>query len=213
MLSSPEYRSLKNACAVLGQGPDYRDYDYVRNLQTTALDFQLKVATVNKALDWYKAHHWHEMRTHADLLAFLKAHPNTKSGNLIAANILWSNRCWTRMGFLRAVVKYFDRRGVRDIKTLRAWARESTYDSDVTGLIRSSHHSMGPAIYNWLLLRVGIPTIKPDLHVCRFVERHIGRRPTTDETVAALVRCAKELRREPHELDAAIWHHQKSGNA
>ena len=67
---------------------------------------------------------------------------------------------------------------------------------------------MGPAIFEWLRLRVGIPTIKPDVHVLRFVKAYIKRNPKEDETVKALVSIATELRIRPHQLDSANWHLQ-----
>lgn len=211
MLDKSEYKKLVSACKKLAEGPDYRNSDYVSNLQITALDFQLRVATVNDAMDYYKKEHWKFIRTHKQLIDFINSHENTKRGNTAGAKALWNNRCWTRFQFLRAIVAYFDDKKVCDMKSLKKWAEKTNFENGVRGKIRSTHHSVGPAIYHWLLLRIGFPTIKPDLHVRRFVQGHIDRMPNPNEAVDALVKCANELNRKPHELDAAIWHAQ-SGN-
>jgi hypothetical protein len=69
-------------------------------------------------------------------------------------------------------------------------------------------HSIGYAIFYWLGLRCGVGTIKPDLHVRRFVESAIGRRPPPQETVEALVNIAGDMGLKTYKLDSAIWHHQ-----
>ncbi len=93
--------------------------------------------------------------------------------------------------------------------SLRRWAEVADFEIDMKGQFRSSSHSMGYAIFQWLRLRCGMPTFKPDLHVLRFVETAIGRRPSPYETVGALVEVAGLLKLETHRLDAAIWQYQK----
>jgi len=55
-----------------------------------------------------------------------------------------------------------------------------------------------------------VPTIKPDVHVRRFVESTIHRSPTDDEIVQALEKVATGLGLKAYELDWRIWEYQKS---
>lgn len=206
MLNPSEYALLREACKLLPKGPDYRINDYVKNLLLTVLDFQLRVAAVDSAIAHYNNNHGTTTGSHKELCQFLERHPNTQAGNETAAKELWNNRCWTRIEFLRALIAFFDAEGVRDMETLRAWAKRADFNKDVKGKIRSKHHSVGIALYQWLRLRVGIEAVKADVHVKRFVQKQIGRLPNEVETEEALVKIADELGYEPRELDATIWH-------
>jgi hypothetical protein len=206
MLSSQEVQRLRSACSQLPKGPDYRDEDYVSNLLTTVLDFQLRVETVNAAIKHYEETHWDEIRNHVALKEFIAHFPDTKEGNIALANSLWSNNCWTRAKFLRQLVEYLESKHVCDKHSLRKWIEKADFNRDVRGRVRTQHHSIGVAIFEWLRLRVGIDTVKPDLHVRRFVEQAIGRRPSDEEVVEGLISIATALGRECYELDAAIWH-------
>ena len=47
-----------------------------------------------------------------------------------------------------------------DLASLRAWAEGST-SKDFVGHIKG----LGPTVYQWLVMRAGVETIKPDVHV------------------------------------------------
>lgn len=69
---------------------------------------------------------------------------------------------------------------------------------------------MSYAIYQWLIMRQGIETIKPDIHVRRFVESIVQRSDFTDgELVSTLESVAKQLRLKAYELDWRIWEYQR----
>jgi len=69
---------------------------------------------------------------------------------------------------------------------------------------------MGFAIYQWLIMRQGIETIKPDVHVTRFVESIICRSGIADEElVATLEKVAKQLGLKAYKLDWRIWEYQQ----
>lgn len=72
---------------------------------------------------------------------------------------------------------------------------------------------MGLAIFQWLQLRCGIDTIKPDVHVLRFVKNTIGRKATPTEASSSLNAIAIETGREAYRLDSAIWHLQRGETA
>jgi hypothetical protein len=92
------------------------------------------------------------------------------------------------------------------------WLRQADFERDVKGQFRTAEHSIGITIFNWLALRSGGSTIEPDVHVLRFVETVIGRRPSPEETITALRKLANELGMKPFRLDSAIWHIQRHGN-
>ena len=68
---------------------------------------------------------------------------------------------------------------------------------------------MGYAILKWLQIRLGIDTVKPDVHVKRFVSDCIGRKVKDEETVEAVEVIARELEIPAFRLDAAIWLYQR----
>ena len=69
---------------------------------------------------------------------------------------------------------------------------------------------MGYAIFKWLQIRLGVDTVKPDVHVKKFVSDCIGRKAKDEETVEAVEGIAKELQIPAFRLDAAIWEHQRN---
>jgi hypothetical protein len=204
-LTARERRKLFAACQKLQRGPDYRMQDYVPILMNTALDFMMRAATERAACTYFMATHGSRIATHADLASALASFDDMEAGNREAARYLWNNNHWTRIGFLRALLAYFDELGIHDLESLRDWARTADYERDIKGRVRSPHHSMGPAILRWLQLRLGLPTVKPDRWVLRFVESAIGRRPNPTEAVEALVSIALQLGWEPFALDSAIY--------
>ena len=190
-------------------GEEYRQDDYVANLFITVLDFQMKVEAVDSAMDFYKENRRGEVHTHEGLDEIISSYPNTKKGNIKLANYLWNNNHWTRVKFLRELLKYFRERNVRDMATLSSWA-SSTEFQDVKGKIKTKEHSVGYAIFKWLQIRLGVDTVKPDVHVKQFVSDCIGRKAKDEETVEAVEVIAKELQIPAFRLDAAIWEHQRN---
>ena len=53
---------------------------------------------------------------------------------------------------------------------LRQWAESSTF-ADFQGQVKG----LGPVVYQWLTMRLGAETVKPDVHIVRFVSRAIAR--------------------------------------
>jgi len=91
-------------------------------------------------------------------------------------------------------------------EALRQWAGCSSFEGDFKGRIRG----LGFAVYQWLVMRQGVATIKPDVHVRRFVESIIHRSPTDGELVQALEEVARRLALKAYELDWRIWEYQKN---
>jgi hypothetical protein len=178
-LTHTEYSALVAACRELRSGPDYRCNDYVTNLINTVLDFQMHTEVVGRSIAFFHANH--TIRSHRKLLSIVNHFPDTKSGNLRLAEHLWGYRHWTRAKFLREILAQFDSRGIRGQESLRRWFTNAEFDRDVKGNFKTKEHSIGIALFHWLQLRLGVDTVKPDVHILRFVSDAIGRKASRKE--------------------------------
>ena len=206
-LTKREFQKLKRKCGKLPDGPDYREKDYVTNLLLTVLDFYMRVETVVKALKYFRKNH--KFRTHKKLKSYSDTFPNTREGNKRLANSLWNNDHWSRAKFLRKLMKELEARGVKGKNSLKKWVRSSNFERDVKGQFKTKEHSVGDTIFSWLQLRLGVPTVKPDRHVVRFVSNAVDRKVSEQEVKESLRLVAEQTEREPALLDSAIWHHQR----
>src|SRR5437867_3205187 len=186
-VSEVEYRSILAACRRLpAPRGNYHDNDFVSNLMQTVLDYQLHSDIVIRAYKHFERHHWDRLRTRDQLAAFLRSHPDSRTGNTIAAQELWGYRYWNRLEQLRRLVEYFDSVGVDNQPKLKRWARDSEFEHDFEGRVKG----LGFAIYKWLVIRLGIQTVKPDLHVKAFLRSAAGRDFPDLEALAILERAA-----------------------
>lgn len=206
-LNKREIQKLRNSCNKLHDGPDYCVHDYVTNLFNTALDFQMKVDTMHSAINHYEAYHGY--RSHKKLKELVESHPNSKKGNLSLARSLWGNNHWSRAKFLRMLIKEFERRGIKGQESLKRWVTDADFKKDIKGQFKTKEHSIGIALFQWLRLRVGVDTIKPDVHILNFVATSIGRNVTSQEALDGLIEVSKQTKRKASLLDAAIWHYQR----
>ncbi len=206
-LSKREIQKLRTQCNKLEDGPDYRIDDYVSNLMNTVLDFQMKVGPIESAVEYYEEHHGY--RTHKKLKTFVDSFPNTKTGNLKLANSMWNNNHWTRAKFLRMLLYEFEARGIKGQQSLKKWISNADFEKDIKSQFKTKEHSIGIALFQWLRLRLGIDTVKPDVHIMKFVSNAIGRKTSQQEALDALILVANQTNRKASLLDAAIWHHQK----
>jgi hypothetical protein len=101
---------------------------------------------------------------------------------------------------LRDLVAYFHSVGVANQEQLREWAKKTTF-ADFEGRVRG----LGRAVYQWLVMRQGIDTIKPDVHVHRFVASVLGRQLRDADLVEVVTKAAHRLSRPAMRLDWAIW--------
>ena len=111
------------------------------------------------------------IRSLDDLQRVLERFADDPDGNRRAAIYLWGYGYGNRFGWLRGLVAWAHRQGLVDQHALRAWAYRSDYQRDFAGQVRN----LGPAAYCWLVMRLGVDTVKPDawLHSC--VKRVLGR--------------------------------------
>ncbi len=196
------YRRLVEACRELppAQG-NYLVNDYVENLLITVLDFRLKVIVVKRAIEHYRQHVRPELRDFTTLKALLAKYPDTEQGNRQIARYLWGYNLWTRVAMLRRFVEYFEERGVTTQEELRQWAYEADFERDFKGKIKGASR----AIFNWLVMRQGIETVKPDVWIHRFLRKTLGYSVDDQTAVELLERVAHELGVKAYELDWRIW--------
>ena len=205
-LAPEDFDKLLARCKALPphQG-NYAVQSFLSNVILTVLDYQLHNKVVNNAHEKFVRAHGSYVKDIHQLAELLDRYPNDKQGNTDAAITLWGYKHWTRIQQLRGLVSYFIRIGVVDADSLKKWATKANFKSDFQGKIKG----LGPAVFQWLIMRAGVETIKPDVHIVNFVSSVIGYSPSFDATINALIRVAKEVGRTPRELDLAIWELQR----
>jgi len=207
MIDQQEFDLVFERCKELPPAKgNYLEDDYVTNLLLTVLDYQLDGRIIEKAIMFFQENRRTEIRTAGDLKGLLARYPDDQAGNTRLAQHLWGYKYWNRAHQLRELLAYFESIGVTSQKALKRWAQFSNFDRDFRGRIPG----LGFAVYQWLVMRQGVPTIKPDVHVRRFVESTIDRSPTDDEIVEALEEVATGLGLKAYELDWRIWEYQKN---
>jgi hypothetical protein len=209
MATESEYEAILNACRALPRPRgNYHINDYVLNLILTVLDYMLNPTIMTNAEGHFKQKQLPTLKTRDDLAACLAQYPNTREGNTDAAVFLWGYKYWNRLEQLRGLLAYFDSVGVTDQAGLQKWAQESDFTKHFKGKVKG----LGFAVYKWLVMRQGVPTIKPDVHVKRFLADAAGRSFTDQEAVSVLERVAEELNLPANELDWSIWEQQRGQN-
>ena len=206
MLSDRELDALEHAASSIPLGSfEFVADDYVLALFDTVLDYQNQAAAIQKAEEHYREQHDREIRTLDDLEAVLDRFPEDREGNDELAQYLWGNHHWRRAQELRGLVRYFRERNVTTLRQLRTWATKSQQE-DFVGHIKG----LGPAVYRSLAMRMGVDTVKPDVHVLRFVSAAIGRTATQAEAVEGLTEAAARLGLPARDLDWSVLGYQKS---
>ena len=206
MLSDRELDALEHAASSIPLSSfEFVADDYVLALFDTVLDYQNQAAAIQKAEEHYREQHDREIRTLDDLEAVLERFPEDREGNDELAQYLWGNHHWRRAQELRGLVRYFRERNVTTLRQLRTWATKSQQE-DFVGHIKG----LGPAVYRSLAMRMGVDTVKPDVHVLRFVSAAIGRTATQAEAVEGLTEAAARLGLPARDLDWSVLGYQKS---
>lgn len=205
MLTDAELDALEHAAATIPISSfEFVADDYIIALFDTVLDYQNQAAAIQKAEDHFRAHRFREIRTLDDLEAVIERFPEDRDGNDELAQYLWGNHHWRRAGELRGLVAFFRERNVTTLRRLRTWATTSQ-EEDFVGHIKG----LGPAVYRSLAMRMGVDTVKPDVHVLRFVSAAIGRNATQADAVDGLTEVAARLGVPARDLDWSVLAHQK----
>ncbi|MFL5791281.1 MAG: hypothetical protein ACJ76A_07215 [Actinomycetota bacterium] len=206
VLSDAELDALEHASSRIALSSfEFVADDYIVALFDTVLDYQNQAAAIEKAEAHYRSDHFDEIRTLDDLEAVLERFPGDRDGNDELAQYLWGNHHWRRAQELRGLVRYFRERNVTTLRGLRTWATKSQQE-DFVGHIKG----LGPAVYRSLAMRMGVDTVKPDVHVLRFVSGAIGRKATQAEAVDGLTEVATRLGVPARDLDWSVLEYQKT---
>lgn len=181
---------LTEACRSLSPPKgNYLIDDFASNMILTVLDLQMQTTAVERAFRFFDEHRREELGSFEALKQFLANVDDDQASLEAAARYLWGYRLWTRVRWLRDLLLFFESQGVTDQAALQRWAETSDFDRDFRGKVKG----LAYAAYNWLVMRQGIETIKPDVHVRRFVENALGRSVSDRETVSMLEAVAKAL--------------------
>lgn len=177
------------------------------NLLETVLDYMLQTEVVVKALERFRENRWNEVRSLGDVEQLLARFPEDQAGNTALAQHLWGYNLWTRAQQLRDLTRYFRGIGVVDQGQLRKWAHRSRFKTDFEGRIKG----LGPAVYQWLVMRQGVDTVKPDVHVRRFAEAAVGRTLNDQDVIELTTKAAQSIGIKAFELDWRIWEASRRG--
>ncbi len=187
----------------IGTDSDYPDF--ITNLLLTVLDLRLQNRIVDKAIQFYRHNRWDEIRILDDLERVLTKFPDDVEGNRAAAKYLWGYLYGERLRWLRGLVCWVRQEGLIDQGHLKEWAYSSDYDGDFAGQIKG----LGPAAYCWLLMRLGVDTVKPDTWLHTFLRRAVGRDLEDMDLVAEVRSSAHRVGRQAREVDAGIWENER----
>ncbi len=208
MINEEDVEKLASAARVLAPSTSvYLEADFVMNLLETVLDYMLQTEVVVKALEHLRENRWNEVRTLDDLEGLNARFPEDQTGNTALAQHLWGYNFWTRAQQLRDLARYFRRIGVVDQERLKQWALTSTFKTDFEGRVKG----LGPAVYQWLVMRQGVDTVKPDVHVRRFAEAAVSRKLNDQDVIELTTRAAASIGVKAFELDWRIWEASRGG--
>ena len=183
-------------------------YDnYVENLFLAVLDLMMKVVTVNNALAYYRSNRREDVHDLSTLKSAMAQFRDDKAGNSELAQYLWGNNHWTRASNLRRLTVYFESIGVVDQASLASWARTAEFKRDFENRVKG----LGFAVFQWILMRCEVDTVKPDTHTRGYAEACLGRALSDSDVVDVIVRTAARFGIPARSLDVAIWEFQ-SGN-
>lgn len=183
---------------------DFLVEDYVDNMLLTVLDFQMRGTTVARAMEYFSRHARGEINSFDTLKNLLAHYPDTQEGNRQLAQYLWGYNLWTRAELLRRLLVYFEAQGVTTQKALQAWAADADYVRDFKGQVKGA----GYAIFQWLVMRQGVETVKPDVWLHRFMQEVLGYSVRDEVVVELLKEVALELEIKAYDLDWRIWKYQ-----
>jgi len=205
-LSDLDFQRLVIRCRSLPSAKgNYLVHDYVENLLRTVLDFQMRVTTVERAIDHYHQRDQKEIANFTALKNLLATYPDTREGNQQIAQYLWGNNHWTRVELLRRLVAYFETQGVTTQEQLKQWASKADFERDFKGQVKGA----GFAIFQWLVMRQGVETVKPDIWIRRFIQDALSYSVSDETAVELLEKVAQEIGVKAYELDWRIWEYQR----
>lgn len=184
--------------------------DYMHDLMVTVLDFYMRTEAVIKSLVYFeKVQTQQDIHTHARLSEVLLGFADSREGDVQASQFLWSTNHWKRARLLRRLLAYLESVGVTDQPSLDAWARQADFERDFKG----KAPGLGLAVFQWLIIRCGVQTVKPDVWVFRFSQRVLGRKISDKVAVALFNELAPMIGTSISAIDATIWSFERTGMA
>lgn len=207
-LTDEEFTKLATAVAGLPFiRPTKWETDYLEDVMHTVLNFHIQEPVVINALNFFQlqVQSQHRINDHQQLKALLAKFPNDKDGNEAAAIFLWSNRHWTRIELLRRLLDFFESIGVTDQASLHSWIKTATFEADFRGKV----NGLGIAVWEWLRIRCGIDSIKPDIWVINFSKRVVGKRISEKALVDTFGRISPLVGESLSTIDVTIWYYEK----
>jgi hypothetical protein len=208
VITEEDIEKLASAARTLAPSANaYLEEDFVMNLLETVLDYMLQTEVVVKALEHFRENRWNEVRSLDELEQLLARFPEDQAGNTALAQHLWGYNLWTRAQQLRDLTRYFRSIGVVDQEQLMQWAHRSSFKTDFEGRIKG----LGPAVYQWLVMRQGVDTVKPDVHVRQFAEAAVGRALNDRDVIELMTKAAQRIGIKAFELDWRIWEASRGG--
>ncbi|MCX7178681.1 MAG: hypothetical protein NTX56_07880, partial [Proteobacteria bacterium] len=189
------------------RGP--KNHDYMRDLMLTVLDFHMKAEVVGTAINYFRdrVQPVDDIHTHEHLTQTLACYADDQEGNVEASLYLWSNRHWQRAHLLRGLLAFLASIGVTDQPGLRRWASTADFEKDFQGKVKG----LGLAVFQWLLIRCGVPTIKPDVHVISFAQRITGKKLADTVLVALFNEISPLVGQSMTTIDQTIWSSERMG--
>ncbi|NVZ09759.1 hypothetical protein HW932_10850 [Allochromatium humboldtianum] len=212
IITPDEFQRLAIAVAELPFVSSQREpSDYVLDVLETVLNFHMQTTVVVEALSYFRQEVQgpRALYDHHALRALLATFPDTPAGNQAASRCLWNNRHWTRVALLRRLLEFLESVNVTDQATLRTWACHADYARDFKHRVKG----LGFAVFQWLRIRCGADTIKPDVWVINFARRVLGRRLAEPLLVESFERLTPWVGESLVNIDVTIWHYEKGAMA
>ena len=209
-VSEPELQRLTEACRKVGPpqgtyGASTFENDFLGEVMSTVLDLQMRGVVVATSIQHFRELRQAEVRTLEDLDAALARYPDDREGNRQAAQFLWGNNLWTRVRWLRGFVRFLLDEGLTDHRALLDWAQDAQFRRDFAGRAKF----LGIATFQSIRMRLGIDTVKPDVHLRRFVEPVVGHSISDEELIRVIEEAASRLGVPAQHLDLALWEYQR----
>lgn len=186
---------------------DRQETHFISHVLETPVNFQMRAKVVVKALDHFRQNVQvqHGVHPFQDLQQALARFYDTETGNKDGAQWRWNNNHWTRVELLRRFLVFLDRNHLTDLDALTVWAQQANFERDFKGQTKG----MGLAVFNWLLLGLGVQTLKTDVWVLNFAQRVLGKRIPDEKLLNALMAIAPLVGETPIDLDRTLWHHER----
>lgn len=143
-----------------------------------------------------------EITTLASLLELIESYPTPLDFSERELNYRDERRASTLVGVLKALLQaqtVF--KDSEETSRLEAWA----HAANPTDYENFGVRGFGLSGFQYLRMLFGAQTLKPDMHICRFVSDAVGRRVGDVEALALMEAAGRQLGWPLSRLDYAVW--------